>query len=75
MAKFSVCGTMFVDVQVYVEADTLEDAIELASSDALAESYANETVGVEIYSDDIELVEVNADSSRIEWAEEWCEEV
>lgn len=76
MAKFNVCGTMFVNVEVEVEAETLEEAMDIVSGDVYPESYVNETIGVEYGSDAITSVVVDACGfNNIDWSEEWSEEV
>lgn len=77
MAKFAVYGTMMIDVEVIVEADSLDEAMDYADENVYSEEYCNDTVGLEVNSDADERISVESlmANGYIDWGSEWCEEV
>ncbi len=49
MAQFRVHGTTVIDIYVTVEAETMEEAIEIAEDNVRMVEYCNETIGAETY--------------------------
>lgn len=74
MATFRINGTTIVDVYVEVEAETLEEAIEIADEHYHIEEYCNNTIGVEDNSYELPEGEI-VSNGWIEWHEEYSEEV
>ena len=74
--KYTITGTMIVDVTVNVIAESLEEALEIARTSCYGVEYANDTVGFEVnpieiddnLTDDIELDCVSS-VCDIEWNE------
>lgn len=73
MRKWRLVGYANVDVSISVEAETLEEAIDMASSEVTMTEYCNGTVGVDYWSADRISDGDTCCGSEIEWQEEWCE--
>ena len=73
MKKWRLCGCVNVDVYVSVEAETLEEAIEIAEDECRMEEYCNNTVGVDYWSADAVSDGDVCCSYEIEWEEQYCE--
>lgn len=71
MATFRINGTTIVDVYVEIEAETLEEAIEIADNICTLEEYNGGYVGVDSGGYDSEMCA----NGWIEWHEEYSEEV
>ena len=70
MAVWRVNGTTTIDVYVEVEAETLEEAIDICYSEVNLAEYCNNTLGVESPYD----AEIS-ENGYIDWSEEWSERV
>lgn len=69
MAVYNVHGKVYMDIYVEVEAESIEDAIDICEGDISVNEYVNDTVGVEWGDCDIEEVQVAAWGNEIEWEE------
>lgn len=75
MAIWRVSGTTVINVYVEVEAETLEEAIDICDSNIGLTEYCDGNIGVDsYYADEISDVEVS-ENGYIDWSEEWSERV
>ncbi len=75
MAVWRVSGTTTINVYVEVEAETLEEAIDICDSNINLTEYCDGNIGVDsYYADEISDVEVS-ENGYIDWSEEWSKEV
>lgn len=73
MQKWTLCGTVPVDVYVTVVAESLDEAIAMAEDEVGMTEYCNGTVGVDYWSSDaISDGDTNC-SCEIEWIADYCE--
>lgn len=70
MAVWRVSGETVINVYVEVEAETLEEAIDMCWNEVKLTEYCDGTLGVESPYD----AEIS-DNGYIDWSEEWSEEV
>ena len=74
MREWEIRGIVTLDVIVTVEAETLEEAIEIAEGDVSIEEYCGAQVGVDYgYADEVTDADLCDGGMGIEWHEEWCE--
>lgn len=74
MATYKVYADVVVGVVITVEAENEQQAVKICEDGTYMEAYANGTVGIEGYDDDIESVDMDTlDEPR--WHEALAEEV
>ena len=69
MAVWSVHGSVVMDIYAEVEADTIEEAIEICENDVRVTEYCDGTIGVDYNDDCIEDVETDASGNWVSWEE------
>lgn len=69
MAIYNVNGTATIDVNIKIEAESLEEAMEIAEDYFQLNEYCDGTIGGECDGNEIELV----DNDWIEWHKEFSE--
>ena len=75
MREWEIRGIVTLDVIVTVEAETLEEAIEIAEGDVSIEEYCGAQVGLDYgYADEVTDGDLTYDETDIEWHKEWCQQ-
>ena len=74
MKEWEIRGQVLLDVTVTVEAETLEEAIEIAEDDVRLEEYCGAQVGLDYgYAEEVTDADLCDGGINIDWHEEWCE--
>lgn len=72
MKKYKVCGTTTVNIYVEIEANSLEEAIEIADNEVGFIEFADGSIGLDCdYDGEI----TNRDWYQFEWYSEFSEEI
>ena len=75
MREWEIRGLVTLDVIVTVEAETLEEAIEIAEGDVSLEEYCGAQVGLDYgYADEVTEADLRDGGMDIEWHKEWCQQ-
>lgn len=72
MKRFIIRGTSVIDIEVEIDAENLEEAIQKCDEGISIDNYCNGTVGAVDYSCDANGVDTNS-YGYIEWDERNCE--
>ena len=72
MNRYRVCGTVSVDIYAYIDAPTLEDAIEYARDNFCMEEYCNGSIGCADSNYEFDDADVTC-GCDIDWWEDYSE--